>query len=167
MAELARLAETASALPLVLAVEEMPAPAEPNGPPRVLVVDDSITVRRVTEKFLNSREYTVLTAKDGMEALERIAEFQPNVVLLDIEMPRMDGFELLGHLRRDPQWARLPVIMISSRTAQKHREHAEALGATGFLGKPYQNDVLLDALQEVLASGHDANNTHEWEDQPA
>ncbi|UOG92464.1 MAG: Hpt domain-containing protein [Candidatus Thiothrix sulfatifontis] len=167
MAELARLAETASALPPVLAIEEMPAPAEPSGPPRVLVVDDSITVRRVTEKFLNSREYTVLTAKDGMEALERIAEFQPNAVLLDIEMPRMDGFELLGHLRRDPQWARLPVIMISSRTAQKHREHAGSLGATGFLGKPYQNDVLLDALQEVLASGHDANNTHEWENQPA
>ncbi len=167
MAELARLVETASTLPPVLAVEEMPAPEEPSGPPRVLVVDDSITVRRVTEKFLNSREYTVLTAKDGMEALERIAEFQPNAVLLDIEMPRMDGFELLGHLRRDPQWAWLPVIMISSRTAQKHREHAGALGATGFLGKPYQNDVLLDALQEVLASGHEANNTHEWEDQPA
>jgi len=167
MAELARLAETAPALPPELAVEATPAPEEPSGPPRVLVVDDSITVRRVTEKFLNSREYTVMTAKDGMEALERMAEFQPNVVLLDIEMPRMDGFELLGHLRRDPQWARLPVIMISSRTAQKHREHAGALGATGFLGKPYQNDVLLDALREVLASGHDANNTHEWEDQPA
>ncbi len=91
-----------------------------------------------------------------MEALERMAEFQPDVVLLDIEMPRMDGFELLGHLRRDPQWANLPVIMISSRTAQKHREHAGALGATGFLGKPYQNEVLLDALQEVLATGHEA-----------
>ena len=167
MAELARLAETPPVLAPVLAVEELSAPDEPSGPPRVLVVDDSITVRRVTEKFLNSREYTVLTAKDGMEALERIAEFQPNVVLLDIEMPRMDGFELLGHLRRDPQWARLPVIMISSRTAQKHREHAGALGATGFLGKPYQNEVLLDALQEVLASGHEANNTHEWENLPA
>lgn len=167
MVELARLAETPPVLAPVLAVEELAAPDEPSGPPRVLVVDDSITVRRVTEKFLNSREYTVLTAKDGMEALERIAEFQPNVVLLDIEMPRMDGFELLGHLRRDPQWARLPVIMISSRTAQKHREHAGALGATGFLGKPYQNEVLLDALQEVLASGHEANNTHEWENLPA
>lgn len=167
MVELARLAETPPVLAPVLAVEGLSVPDEPSGPPRVLVVDDSITVRRVTEKFLNSREYTVLTAKDGMEALERIAEFQPNVVLLDIEMPRMDGFELLGHLRRDPQWARLPVIMISSRTAQKHREHAGALGATGFLGKPYQNEVLLDALQEVLASGHEANNTHEWENLPA
>jgi chemosensory pili system protein ChpA (sensor histidine kinase/response regulator) len=100
-----------------------------------------------------------------MEALERMSEFQPDVVLLDIEMPRMDGFELLGHLRRDPQWARLPIIMISSRTAQKHREHAGSLGATGFLGKPYQNEVLLDALQEVLASGHATDNTHVWEGQ--
>lgn len=166
MAELARLAllvqplaETSAAL------EEQP--AEPVGPPRVLVVDDSITVRRVTEKFLSTRDYTVFTAKDGMEALERMSEFQPDVVLLDIEMPRMDGFELLGHLRRDPQWARLPIIMISSRTAQKHREHAGSLGATGFLGKPYQNEVLLDALQEVLASGHATDNTHAWEGQTA
>jgi chemosensory pili system protein ChpA (sensor histidine kinase/response regulator) len=120
----------------------------------------------VTEKFLSTRDYTVLSAKDGMEALERMSEFQPDVVLLDIEMPRMDGFELLGHLRRDPQWAKLPIIMISSRTAQKHREHAGALGATGFLGKPYQNEVLLDALQEVLTSGHETDNTHDWENMP-
>jgi chemosensory pili system protein ChpA (sensor histidine kinase/response regulator) len=167
MAELARLVVVGQGLPgEPEALVEAPAD-EPVGPPRVLVVDDSITVRRVTEKFLGSRDYTVMTAKDGMEALERMAEFQPDVVLLDIEMPRMDGFELLGHLRRDPQWARLPVIMISSRTAQKHREHAGALGATGFLGKPYQNEVLLDALQEVLATGHEADNTYEWEDIPA
>jgi chemosensory pili system protein ChpA (sensor histidine kinase/response regulator) len=125
-----------------------------SGPARILVVDDSITVRRVTEKFLNTQEYAVSTAKDGMDALEQIGEFLPDVVLLDIEMPRMDGFELLGHLRRDPQWQHLPVVMISSRTAQKHREHAVALGATGFLGKPYQNEILLSTLESVLASGH-------------
>ncbi len=166
MAELARLALLVQPLAETSAVLEEQ-PAEPIGPPRVLVVDDSITVRRVTEKFLSTRDYTVFTAKDGMEALERMSEFQPDVVLLDIEMPRMDGFELLGHLRRDPQWARLPIIMISSRTAQKHREHAGSLGATGFLGKPYQNEVLLDALQEVLASGHATDNTHAWEGQTA
>lgn len=129
-------------------------PEEPAGPPRIMVVDDSITVRRVTEKFLNAKEYVVATAKDGMEALERVAEFRPDAVLLDIEMPRMDGFELLGHLRRDPQWSNLPIIMISSRTAQKHREHALSLGATSFLGKPYQNEILLDTLQHVLSTGH-------------
>lgn len=167
MAELARLVTAAASQPQVAEAPPAPPVQEAAGPPRVLVVDDSITVRRVTEKFLSSREYVVMTAKDGMEALERIAEFQPNAVLLDIEMPRMDGFELLGHLRRDPQWARLPVIMISSRTAQKHREHAGSLGATGFLGKPYQNEVLLDAIQDVLATGHEPDTTHEWEDMPA
>ncbi len=125
-----------------------------DGPLRVLVVDDSITVRRVTEKFLGAQEYAVATAKDGMDALQQIGDFLPDVVLLDIEMPRMDGFELLGHLRNDPQWQRLPVIMISSRTAQKHRDHAMTLGATAFLGKPYQNEILLSTLGSVLEQGH-------------
>lgn len=168
MAELARrtLAGQEETTEIITAAETSPDNA---GPPRVMVVDDSITVRRVTEKFLTSQHYVVATAKDGMEALEQVGDFAPNVILLDIEMPRMDGFELLGHLRRDARWTTLPVIMISSRTAQKHREHAASLGATGFLGKPYQNEVLLEALQEVLASGHEPNNQHVqiWETLPA
>lgn len=168
MAELARrtLAGQEETTETITTAETSPDNA---GPPRVMVVDDSITVRRVTEKFLTSQHYVVATAKDGMEALEQVGDFAPNVILLDIEMPRMDGFELLGHLRRDARWATLPVIMISSRTAQKHREHAASLGATGFLGKPYQNEVLLEALQEVLASGHEPNNQHVqiWEALPA
>ncbi len=118
--------------------------------PRILVVDDSVTVRRVTEKFLASQNYIVGTAKDGMDALEQVGDFQPDVVLLDIEMPRMDGFELLGHLRHDGAWKDLPVIMISSRTAAKHKDHAMSLGATDFLGKPYQNEILLSTIQQVL-----------------
>ena len=168
MAELARRAVGGQAE--VVQIEAIAEPAaETAGPPRVMVVDDSITVRRVTEKFLASQHYVVATAKDGMEALEQVGDFAPNVVLLDIEMPRMDGFELLGHLRRDPRWATLPVIMISSRTAQKHREHAASLGATGFLGKPYQNEVLLEALQEVLSTGHepDSHNVQIWEEMSA
>lgn len=147
-------------------IEQPQAAAEPEverGPARVLVVDDSVTVRKVTEKFLSSYEYVVDAAKDGLEALERVDDFQPDVVLLDIEMPRMDGFELLGHLRREERWQQLPVIMISSRTAQKHREHANELGATGFLGKPYQNEILLNALQDVLQTGHVTNKTRVWE----
>ncbi|HRJ54032.1 MAG TPA: Hpt domain-containing protein [Candidatus Thiothrix moscowensis] len=156
MTELARrVMQTDAAETIAFAEEADVAMVEEfSGPPRILVVDDSVTVRRVTEKFLNAREYVVATAKDGMEALERVGEFLPDAVLLDIEMPRMDGFELLGHLRRDPQWRNLPVVMISSRTAPKHREHALSLGATRFLGKPYQNEILLDTLQGVLASGH-------------
>ena len=117
---------------------------------RVLVIDDSVTVRRVTEKFLVSQKYVVETAKDGIDALEKIGEFKPDIALSDIEMPRMDGFELLAQLRAQDQWKKLPIIMISSRTAPKHREHAESLGATDFLGKPYQNDVLLETVQTVL-----------------
>ena len=168
MAELARrtLAGQEETTETITTAETSPDNA---GPPRVMVVDDSITVRRVTEKFLTSQHYVVATAKDGMEALEQVGDFAPNVILLDIEMPRMDGFELLGHLRRDPRWVALPVIMISSRTAQKHREHAASLGATGFLGKPYQNEVLLEALQEVLSNGHvpDTNHVQIWEALPA
>ena len=170
MAELARRS-LGVALDATNNAEELAESAEEqhSGPARVMVVDDSITVRRVTEKFLTSQQYVVATAKDGMEALEQVGEFVPDVVLLDIEMPRMDGFELLGHLRRDPRWQQLPVIMISSRTAQKHRDHAASLGATGFLGKPYQNEVLLGAIQEVLANGHDAESTsvQTWEELPA
>lgn len=137
------------------------APANPHLPtaPRIMVVDDSVTVRRVTEKFLSNQGYNVQTANDGMDALEQIAEFRPDAMLLDIEMPRMDGFELLGQLRRDPLWQALPIIMISSRTAHKHRDHAASLGATGFLGKPYQNEVLLDAIRTVLADRQHADDT--------
>ena len=154
MAELARRVGHSNAPSNTETAETADALMQRQGPARIMVVDDSITVRRVTEKFLNTQEYAVSTAKDGMEALERIGEFMPDVVLLDIEMPRMDGFELLGHLRRDPQWQRLPVVMISSRTAPRHREHAMSLGATAFLGKPYQNEILLTTLEQVLTSGH-------------
>lgn len=155
MTELARRYQTAVETVPANNVPSIPIPdTTAAGTARIMVVDDSITVRRVTEKFLQAQDYTVNSAKDGMEALEKIGDFLPNAVLLDIEMPRMDGFELLGHLRRDPQWQKLPVIMISSRTAQRHREHAMSLGATAFLGKPYQNEILLNTLQQVLATGH-------------
>lgn len=121
-----------------------------NDMPRIMVVDDSITVRKVTEKFLSTKSYSIQSAKDGMEALEKLDNFKPDIMLLDIEMPRMDGFELLGHLRMSEQWKNLPVIMISSRTAEKHRAHAASLGATDFLGKPYQNQDLLEKIKEHL-----------------
>ncbi|MBK8453073.1 MAG: response regulator [Thiofilum sp.] len=124
-----------------------------NDQSRIMVVDDSITVRKVTEKFLVAESFAVETAKDGMEALEKLRDFNPDLLLLDIEMPRMDGFELLRHVRQTPEWKHLPVIMISSRTAEKHREHATALGASDFLGKPYQNQALLDKIRELLEGG--------------
>ncbi len=111
--------------------------------PLVLVVDDSLTVRRVTQRLLTREGYRVTTAKDGLDALEKLADETPLVVLSDIEMPRMDGFDLARNLRSDARWAGLPIIMITSRIAQKHREHAQQLGVNHYLGKPYSEDDLL------------------------
>jgi chemosensory pili system protein ChpA (sensor histidine kinase/response regulator) len=111
--------------------------------PLVLVVDDSLTVRRVTQRLLLREGYRVTTAKDGMEALERLAEERPAVLLSDIEMPRMDGFDLVRNVRADPALAGLPVVMITSRIAQKHRDYAAELGVDHYLGKPYAEEELL------------------------
>ncbi len=127
----------------------VPVPAAPSGAPLaplVLVVDDSLTVRRVTQRLLAREGYRVVLAKDGLDALERLAEELPQVVLSDIEMPRMDGFDLVRNLRGDARMAGLPVIMITSRIAAKHREYAAELGVDHYLGKPYAEDDLLSLV---------------------
>jgi len=111
--------------------------------PLVLVVDDSITVRRVTQRLLQREGYRVALAADGLQALERLQAERPAVVLSDIEMPRMDGFDLVRNIRNDARLQGLPVIMITSRIAEKHREHARELGVDHYLGKPYSEDELL------------------------
>jgi chemosensory pili system protein ChpA (sensor histidine kinase/response regulator) len=130
------------------AVVEEPAVAQA---PLVLVVDDSLTVRRVTQRLLVREGYRVALAKDGLEGLERLAEERPAVVLSDIEMPRMDGFDLVRNMRGDERWRDLPVIMITSRIAQKHRDYAAELGVDHYLGKPYAEEDLL-ALVSRYAS---------------
>ncbi len=116
--------------------------------PLVLVVDDSITVRRVTQRLLKREGYRVALANDGLQALERLQEEKPALVLSDIEMPRMDGFDLLRNIRADAKLADLPVIMITSRIAQKHRDHASELGANHYLGKPYSEEQLLGLIRD-------------------
>lgn len=116
--------------------------------PLVLVVDDSITVRRVTQRLLKREGYRVALAADGLQALERLQEEKPAVVLSDIEMPRMDGFDLLRNIRIDARLRDLPVIMITSRIAEKHRQHARELGANHYLGKPYAEDELLALVRQ-------------------
>jgi chemosensory pili system protein ChpA (sensor histidine kinase/response regulator) len=116
----------------------------------VMVVDDSLTVRKITSRFLTRQGYIVVTANDGVDAIEQLEAGVPTVMLLDVEMPRMDGFELAKHLRRDPRTQGLPIIMITSRTADKHREYAMEIGVNAYLGKPYQEDVLLEAIQKFL-----------------
>ncbi len=112
----------------------------------VLVVDDSVTVRKVTSRLLERNGMNVLTAKDGIDALAVLEEHTPDLMLLDIEMPRMDGFEVATQIRNDPRLMRLPIIMITSRTGQKHRDRAMAIGVNDYLGKPYQESVLLESI---------------------
>jgi chemosensory pili system protein ChpA (sensor histidine kinase/response regulator) len=130
-------------------------PAEPAvlapAAPLVLVVDDSLTVRRVTQRLLVREGYRVVLAKDGLEALERLAGERPTVVLSDIEMPRMDGFDLVRNIRGDARLSALPVIMITSRIAQKHREYAAELGVNHYLGKPYSEEELLALIGRYCA----------------
>jgi chemosensory pili system protein ChpA (sensor histidine kinase/response regulator) len=125
--------------------------AEVDQLPLVLVVDDSITVRRVTQRLLKREGYRVTLANDGLHALEKLAEEKPAVVLSDIEMPRMDGFDLVRNIRADDKLRDLPIIMITSRIAEKHREHAKELGVDHYLGKPYSEDQLLELVRGYCA----------------
>jgi len=128
--------------------------------PTIMVVDDSITVRRVTTRFLEREGMNVLTARDGIEAITVLQDNQPDIMLLDIEMPRMDGFELASHLRKDPQFASLPIIMITSRVGDKHRMRASELGVNEYLGKPYQEPELLGAIQRLLEKQNQPKQNH-------
>ena len=115
-------------------------------PPLVLVVDDSVTVRKVTSRLLERNGMNVITAKDGVDAMSVLEEHIPDLMLLDIEMPRMDGFEVATRVRNDPRLKDLPIIMITSRTGQKHQNRAMAIGVNDYLGKPYQESVLLERI---------------------
>ncbi len=116
----------------------------------VMVVDDSLTVRRVTQRLLMRESYQVVLAKDGVDALQQLQAITPDVMLVDIEMPRMDGFDLTRNIRSDERTRHIPIIMITSRTATKHRAYAMELGVNEYLGKPYQEDALLSAISGFM-----------------
>ncbi len=115
-----------------------------------LVVDDSITVRRVTQRLLERNGMRVVTAKDGVEAVSILQDLKPDVILLDIEMPRMDGYEVAAHVRNEPRLRDIPIVMITSRVSEKHRARAIELGVNDYLGKPYQESQLLDAIEPLV-----------------
>ncbi|MGC1459791.1 MAG: Hpt domain-containing protein [Steroidobacteraceae bacterium] len=115
-----------------------------------MVVDDSITVRRVTQRLLERNGMRVLTARDGMDAVTLLQDHVPDIILLDIEMPRMDGYEVAAHVRNDPRLRDVPIIMITSRVGEKHRARAIELGVDDYLGKPYQEAQLLDAIVPLV-----------------
>jgi len=129
--------------PHVAAQVVTPAKAELVTTPVIMVVDDSLTVRKITGRLLAKEGYQVVTAKDGVDALQQLQETLPSVMLVDIEMPRMDGFELTKNVRGDERTRHIPIIMITSRTAEKHRNYARELGVNVYLGKPYQEEELL------------------------
>ncbi|MBU0884769.1 MAG: response regulator, partial [Gammaproteobacteria bacterium] len=123
---------------------------EADRPTLVMVVDDSVTVRKVTSRLLERNGMNVLTAKDGVDAISQLQERKPDIMLLDIEMPRMDGFEVATLVRHDEGLKDLPIIMITSRTGEKHRERAMSLGVNEYLGKPYQESLLLETIQQLV-----------------
>jgi chemosensory pili system protein ChpA (sensor histidine kinase/response regulator) len=142
---------------LMLERTAAPVPALPAATqPIVMVVDDSLTVRKITGRLLEREGYQVLTAKDGLDALEQLKDLVPAVMLVDIEMPRMDGFDLTRLVRGDPRTRGVPIIVISSRTADKHRSQATQLGVNAFFGKPYPEAELLQSIAGFIAASNDA-----------
>jgi chemosensory pili system protein ChpA (sensor histidine kinase/response regulator) len=118
--------------------------------PVIMVVDDSITVRKVTSRYLTKNSMDVITAKDGLDAVEQLREQVPDVMLVDIEMPRMDGYELTSNVRSDPGLKHIPIIMITSRAGSKHRERALQLGVNLYMTKPYNEEELLKNINAML-----------------
>ena len=132
--------------------EAAAAAAEAARKPLVMVVDDSITIRKVTSRMLERNDFDVITAKDGVDAIANLhEEHLPDLMLLDIEMPRMDGYELATHIRNDERLRDIPIIMITSRTGEKHRQRAMDIGVNRYLGKPYQESELLEEINGLLA----------------
>lgn len=119
-------------------------------PATAMVVDDSITMRKASGNLLKRLGFEVMTARDGVDALSQLHEQKPDIILLDVEMPRMDGFEFASIVRNDDSFRHLPIIMITSRTGQKHRDRAMEIGVNAYLGKPYQEEELLNEMQRLL-----------------
>ena len=147
--------------PVLLALREVAAAVSAAAPveavvpvarPSVMVVDDSLTVRKVTGRLLAREGYEVIVAKDGVEAMEKLRDVIPDVMLVDIEMPRMDGFDLTRNVRADRRLATVPIIIITSRSAEKHQNYAKEIGASAFLGKPYQEDDLLGQIAGLITA---------------
>jgi chemosensory pili system protein ChpA (sensor histidine kinase/response regulator) len=134
--------------PVVELKNAAPTPADVR--PLVMVVDDSITVRRVMERFLERNGMRVVTARDGLDAISVLQDARPDIILLDIEMPNMDGYEFATHVRNDPRVSDVPIIMITSRTGDKHRARAIEIGVNDYLGKPYQESRLLESMHRLL-----------------
>jgi chemosensory pili system protein ChpA (sensor histidine kinase/response regulator) len=134
-------------------VDDEEEPEESQHVRTVMIVDDSVTVRKVTSRIIERQGWEVMLAKDGIDAVRQLQDHVPELMLLDIEMPKMDGFEVLRTVRRDEQLKDLPIIMITSRAGEKHKQEAMELGVNEYLGKPFQEEILLSTIEEVLTAG--------------
>jgi chemosensory pili system protein ChpA (sensor histidine kinase/response regulator) len=134
----------------VPAIRQEVAPSKVDALPKVMVVDDSLTVRKVTGRNLGRHGMEVIMARDGIDALDQLVQGKPDLMLIDIEMPRMDGYELTTRIREDPNYRDIPIIVITSRAGSKHRERAMELGANAYLTKPYQERELLEQVNALL-----------------
>jgi len=128
-----------------------------NRAPIAMVVDDSITMRKASSNLLKRHGFDVISARDGIDAVTLLNEQTPDVILLDVEMPRMDGFEFATLVRNDEKFSHIPIIMITSRTGEKHRNRARNIGVNAYLGKPYQEGEIVDTLQNLLGSNYPDN----------
>ena len=128
--------------------------AEVRRAPLVMVVDDSITFRKVAAKLLTRQGYEVVDARDGVEAVEKLTNIRPDLFLLDVEMPRMDGFELARHIRHTDEMSDCPIVMVTSRTGEKHKNHAKDIGVNDYFGKPFDNKLLVASIKGLLESRH-------------
>ena len=122
-------------------------------PLNIMVVDDSVSIRQVVSRLMEDQGWKVITAKDGIDALDKLSESRPDLVVLDIEMPRMNGYEFLGALKAQVGYEDIPVVMLTSRTATKHRDKAKALGAKGFIIKPYNDDEFVRLILNLTGRG--------------
>ena len=128
-------------------------PREQMRQPLVMVVDDSITMRNVPTRVLETYDFEVLTARDGVEATEQMQDRVPDLLLLDIEMPRMDGYQVAEYVRADARLRSVPIVMITSRAGKKHRDRGEKAGANAYLSKPYKESELIDEVRKLLRKG--------------
>jgi len=120
----------------------------------IMVVDDSITIRKITERILKRYGIEVILAKDGVDATNLLQESVPDLILLDIEMPRMDGFEVTSFVRNDARLKNVPIIMITSRAGSKHKQKAMEIGVNKYLGKPFQEDELIRNINRILKTSY-------------
>jgi CheY-like chemotaxis protein len=154
-----------AASPQTEMIAPSPSPAKPmtfNQTMTIMVVDDSPSVRRVSSNMIKNIGWIPVQAKDGLDALEQLqaSELPPDLILLDIEMPRMDGYQFLSSVRSLPAYRNLPVVIVSSRSSEKHRQKAFDLGATEYLVKPYQEDNVITLIRRLVRESRQEERTH-------